>query len=116
MTTLTQTIWGQFTGKQKIYGMEYNVYLHPELGEETWQLLVNHPFERTKFGLNEKLLRTAITKGVKRFVLGSEENYREFLPPDEKELKRKIRKEEFNWQKSLFQGMPDYRIFHFSIT
>ena len=115
MITDIQTIWGQFTGKKRIYGMEFNVYVHTELGEETWQLLVRGPFLKTQFGLSEKLLRTAMAKGIRRFVLGGEENYKEFLPPNEKEIKRKIKEEEFNWQPSLFTDSEPYRIFHFSI-
>ena len=98
---------------EKIYGLEFKEISDGE--RLRWQIFINHPFQQAdgklRIGINEKALRTAIQRGVEKFVIGD----KLLEVPTEKELKSMIKRKEFELKESLFVGRKPYRIFHFFI-
>ena len=98
---------------EKIYGLEYEEHTDGE--RIRWNILLHHPFRdadgNLKIGLNEKFLKTAIKKGVDKFILGDR-----IIPvPTEKNLKTMIKQGQFKLQPSIFTGREPYRIYFFRI-
>jgi len=83
-----------------------------------WQFEIRNPF-RTKdgweIGLNEKFLLKAIYEGVKIFQIKLGEKMIEMNPPNEKYLKEKTRKKEYQDEKSMFKNGAEMRVFLFKI-
>ena len=99
---------------KKIYGIQFQEI--DCYGWLIWRTYIKNPFKQDdnwKIGLNEKFLKTAISCGVKKFIL--QVGQREILmpAPDEKDLLRKDKAGEFAMQKSLFDGKPPFKIYHF---
>jgi len=102
-----------------IWGIRFEEILSPP-DYLIWRLKINNPFYdknkgRYQIGINEKLLRRAISEGVKEFRLIVGQKEIPFKPPTEKELKVKDRKKEFEDKPSLFENSSPLRIYHFII-
>ena len=100
----------------RIYGIEYEETGCPE--HKIWQFKIRNPFRENnqwKIGLNEKFLREAIKKGIALFEMTLGESKVEMFPPDEKYLKIKDKRKEFEWKKSIFENGLEYKIYHFKV-
>ena len=101
---------------KRFWGIEYEeIYTGDFI---IWRFHIRNPFSmdgKYRIGINEKLLRMAILKGVSKFFVLLGERKIEMKPPSKKELKRKERMNEFEDRKSMFKGSPPMRIFHFLV-
>ena len=99
------------TTYEKIYGLQFQ---EESDGERLrWHILIHHPFRQAdgklRIGINEKALRTAMQRGIEKFVIGD----KLLEVPTEKALKAMIKRKSFEMKQSIFAGREDYRIFHF---
>jgi len=83
-----------------------------------WKIPIDNPFfenGKYKVGLNAKLFQEARKKGVDKFILkvGDREITMNVAPP--RALKDKEKMGEYEDRKSMFQGAPDMRMYHFSV-
>lgn len=112
MTQTTQEfnkrIWG--LNFQEIYDPEYPV----------WRAYIQNPFYdknkgRWVIGLNEKFLKTAISQGIKEIKIMAGTVEVPIRTPNEKELRKKDKLEEFELRKSMFEKGKPMKIYHFEI-
>ncbi len=94
---------------EKIYSDEFRI----------WKLFFDNPFQqvdgRYRIGIGIKLLREAQSQGVQKFILQVGQKEITMYAPDEKDLKEKEKKNEFELKKSMFSGSPDMKIYYFYI-
>jgi len=101
---------------KRIWGIQYEEILSDDY--LLWRLKIRKPFfNKGKWwiGLNEKFLLMARKSGVKKFIIETEGREIMFDVPNEKFLKEKIEKGEFQEIPSKFQNSPPMRIYHFQI-
>jgi len=87
-------------------------------GKFFWKFAIRNPFKQDggyNVGLNEKLLRQAIKRGVEAFILKIGEREVMMNPPNLKDIKNKTKKKEYEDRKSLFKGSEPMRIFYFTV-
>lgn len=117
MSTLTmQSEYGVEVGRMKVYGLEVVMFANPITGEETWKLLIDHPFQeadgRLRFGVNEKVLRLAQERKVRRFLLG----HLQFYVPSKRDLKAMEKRGEVEYRESIFTGREGFKIYHLKVA
>ena len=102
---------------KKIRGLE----LEEEIidGIIFWNIEIRNPFKGEDnhywFGLNDKLLETAQTRGVKKLYLKIGEQKQQMSVPDKEDLKEKEKRGEYKDIPSKFKGLPCWRMYHFQI-
>jgi len=105
-----------FVNNNKIWGISYEE-IHS--GDYLlWKFQIRNPFRKENkwvIGLGDKLLRSAISSGVNKFIvqIGQQEMMMEIHTA--KELKRKTKAREFEDKKSMFENGSPMRIFYFKI-
>jgi len=104
------------TTKFKIWGLEVEELFDGDF--LIWRTEIRNPFREGngwRIGLNEKFFREAWRAGVNKILLiiGQREKMMEI--PTAKQLKKKVKRGEYEDRPSLFQGKPPIRIYHFKI-
>ena len=84
-----------------------------------WRVEINHPFLKERrwwFGLNDRIIREARIRGVKRFIIKVGNMVEKMVAvPTEKELEVKEWKNEYEERPSKFAGLPSWKIYHFKV-
>lgn len=104
------------TTLKRIWGIEYEeLYVDDKL---FWKFHIRNPFKQNggyKIGLNEKFLQIALNKGVEQLILKIGEREIMMTPPGKKELKKKVKANEYEDRQSMFEGSLPMRIFYFNV-
>ena len=101
----------------KIYGVDI---IEESDGERIrWKLHIRNPFRmadgKWRIGIADKVLERAQQRGVEKFVVKVGERELMMRVPDKKEVKRKIKAEEYQHMDSLFEGNSGFDILLFTL-
>ena len=101
---------------KKIWGIEFNdEYVD---GYIFRRVEIKNPFQKDDdwfVGLNEKFLLDTIERKIHKLILKVGEKEIIVAPPNKKEIKQMVKEKMFEDRKSMFQGSPDMRIYHWKI-
>lgn len=103
----------------KIYDMQVEEEVNPVDGMVRWKLHIRNPFKmkdgKWRIGINDRVLERAQQRGVEKFILTVGQREMLMRVPDKREVKRKIKAEEFQHMDSLFEGNSGFNILLFTI-